>query len=149
MEPQLVSDQLEIYNLQTRYSLTIDSGDYDGLDDVFTAEGVADYSPAGFASTLDLREIKESCRVALEPLTSVQHTNGNHWADIDGDRARAGCYFRVHMFLEGTPGGEHFEMGGKYEDDLVRTADGWRIERRKLSILSADGNRDVRYGENR
>jgi ketosteroid isomerase-like protein len=140
---QTVIDKQAIHDLQVFYSMSIDSGDYDNLDDVFTPDVVSDYDHAG--THVGIEEIKDACRIALDSLTSAQHTNGNHWAEIDGDTARAGSYFTVHMYGEGTPGGEHFQMGGKYEDQLLRTRQGWRICRRSMRVLWSDGNRDVRF----
>lgn len=142
-EIQKVIDKQAIHDLQVFYSLSIDSGAYDNLDCVFTNDIVSDYGHAGTHNSIG--EIKNACRLALEPLTTAQHTNGNHWAEIDGDSARAGCHFTVHMYREGTPGGEHFEMGGEYEDELVRTDDGWRISHRVMRLLWSDGNRAVRF----
>ena len=98
---------------------------------------------AGYAD--GVTAVKETCRVALDPLTAVQHINGNHMAHIDGDTAAASCYFHVHQVRAGTPGGDHFEMGGRYEDELERHPDGWRIRRRRLTIIWSNGNPAVRW----
>ena len=140
---QNVIDKQAIHDLQVFYSRSIDHGHYDNLDKVFTPDVIADYGFAGTYQGVD--GLKETCAIALDPLTTAQHTNGNHWAEIDGDTATAGCYFTVHMFREGTPGGEHFGMGGEYEDQLIRTGDGWRIKRRAMNLLWSEGNRDVRF----
>jgi hypothetical protein len=71
--------------------------------------------------------------------------NTNQWAEIDGDLAQAGCYFMVHMHKEGVTGGEHFEMGGRYDDELVRAAGGWQFSKRTITILWSDGNPKVRW----
>lgn len=143
MDVQELADKRAIMELQVRYSKAIDTGNYDDLDNVFLPDVVADYGRAGQHQGVD--KIKDTCREALDPLTGVQHLNGNHWAEIDGDTARAGCYFSVHQYLDGMPGGEHYRMGGEYVDDLVRTDAGWRISRRSLTLIWADGNPDVRY----
>jgi hypothetical protein len=143
MNSQTVIDKQAIKDLQVAYSLTIDSGRYEDLDEVFTPDVVADYGHAGRHQ--GIASIQDACRVALDSLDGVQHLNGNHWAEIDDDRASAGCYFTVHQFRKDTPGGDHYRMGGRYDDELVRTADGWRITRRSLVVLWADGNPDVRF----
>ena len=143
MDTQTLEDKQAISDLQNYYSFSIDSGEYDNLEDVFVPDVIADYGVAGFNEGLE--QVKSTCRNALDPLTSAQHMNGNNWADIDGDEAIAGCYFQVHMYLESAPGGEHFEMGGRYDDELIRTAGGWRIEKRKITILWSQGNADIRY----
>jgi hypothetical protein len=143
MNAQDLADKQAIRDLQNFYSVSLDAGQYDNLDEVFVVDVIADYGPAGYNE--GVAAVKETCRIALEPLTAVQHINGNHIAQIDGHTAIASCYFHVHQFREGTEGGDHFEMGGRYDDELERLQEGWRIKRRKLTIIWSDGNSDVRW----
>ena len=137
-----ILDKQHIRELQNRYSYAIDSGQYDKLDGIFTPDATYNFVTG---STDNLEALKITIRDALQPLSSSQHINGNQWAEIEGDRATAGCYFTVHMFKEGTVDGEHFEMGGRYDDELLRTSDGWRFTSRTITILWSDGNRKVRW----
>ena len=139
---QEIPDKQHIRELQNRYSYAIDSGQYDKLDDMFTPDATYHFVTG---STDNLEALKNTIRDALQPLTSSQHINGNQWAEITGDHATAGCYFTVHMFKEGVADGEHFEMGGRYDDELLRTPDGWRFTSRTITILWSDGNRRVRW----
>lgn len=52
--------------------------------------------------------------------------------EVDGDRAhgRAVCQERLAM-----PGGGDFRLTGRYEDELVRTADGWRFRHREYIVM--------------
>ena len=139
---QEIPDKQHIRELQNRYSYAIDSGQYDKLDGMFTPDATYNFVTG---STDNLEALKNTIRDALQPLTSSQHINGNQWAEIAGDRATAGCYFTVHMFKEGVADGEHFEMGGRYDDELLRTPNGWRFTSRTITILWSDGNRKVRW----
>ena len=139
---QEIPDKQHIRELQNRYSYAIDSGQYDKLDDMFTPDATYHFVTG---STDNLEALKNTIRDALQPLTSSQHINGNQWAEITGDHATAGCYFTVHMFKEGVADGEHFEMGGRYDDELLRTPDGWRFTNRTITIMWSDGNRKVRW----
>ena len=139
---QAIPDKQHIRELQNRYSYAIDSGQYDKLDDMFTPDATYHFVTG---STDNLEALKSTIRDALQPLTSSQHINGNQWAEITGDHATAGCYFTVHMFKEGVADGEHFEMGGRYDDELLRTPDGWRFTNRTITIMWSDGNRKVRW----
>ena len=139
---QEIPDKQHIRELQNRYSYAIDSGQYDKLDDMFTPDATYHFVTG---STDNLEALKSTIRDALQPLTSSQHINGNQWAEITGDHATAGCYFTVHMFKEGVADGEHFEMGGRYDDELLRTPDGWRFTNRTITIMWSDGNRKVRW----
>ena len=139
---QEISDKQDIRELQNRYSYSIDSGQYDNLDVMFTADAIYDFCTG---STDNIEALRKTIQDALQPLTTSQHINGNQWAEIEGDRATAGCYFTVQMYKEGLVDGEHFEMGGRYDDELLRTPDGWRFTRRTITILWSDGNRKVRW----
>ena len=139
---QEIPDKQHIRELQNRYSYAIDSGQYDKLDGMFTPDATYHFVTG---STDNLEALKNTIRDALQPLTSSQHINGNQWAEITGDHATAGCYFTVHMFKEGVADGEHFEMGGRYDDELLRTPDGWRFTNRTITIMWSDGNRKVRW----
>jgi hypothetical protein len=139
---QEIPDKQHIRELQNRYSYAIDSGQYDKLDGMFTPDATYNFVTG---STDNLEALKNTIRDALQPLSSSQHINGNQWAEIAGDRATAGCYFTVHMFKEGVADGEHFEMGGRYDDELLRTPNGWRFTSRTITILWSDGNRKVRW----
>jgi 3-phenylpropionate/cinnamic acid dioxygenase small subunit len=139
---QEIADKQHIQELQNRYSYTIDSGHYDNLDAMFTPDATYHFVTG---SADNIAALKKTIQDALQPLTTSQHINGNQWAEIEGDRARAGCYFTVHMFKEGLADGEHFEMGGRYDDELLRTPDGWRFTSRTITILWSDGNRKVRW----
>lgn len=140
---QELMDKQAIRDLQCCYAFAIDAGDYEQLNVIFTPDAVGDYGRAGYVTGVEA--IKETCRRALSPLTSAQHVNSGHLAEIDGDVAVARCYLHVHLQKENTDGGDYYEMGGRYDDELVRTSDGWRIKRRKLTIFWAKGNPSVRW----
>ena len=137
-----IIDKQHIQELQNYYSYSIDSGQYDQLDAMFTPDATYHFVTG---STDNIESLKNTIRDALSTLTTSQHINGNQWADIDGDLAKAGCYFTVHMYKEGLANGEHFEMGGRYDDELVRTSEGWRFSKRAITILWSDGNPKVRW----
>jgi hypothetical protein len=139
---QEIPDKQHIRELQNRYSYAIDSGHYDNLDTMFTPNATYHFVTG---STDNIEALKKTIQDALQSLTSSQHINGNQWAEIEGDRATAGCYFTVHMFKEGVVDGEHFEMGGRYDDELVRTSEGWRFSKRAITILWSEGNAKVRW----
>ena len=133
----------QIRELQDAYSIAMDHGRYEYFDDIFLEDIQADYGVAGTGKGLE--SLKEICSAALTPLDSVQHMNGNHWSRIDNGTAEAGCYFRVHMTRENAVGGVHFEMGGKYTDQLTLTDAGWRIAKRRIDLIWSSGNPEVRY----
>ena len=132
--------KVAIQELQVRYSIAIDSGDYNILDDIFTPDAVGIYG----RPYIGIEEIKKAMFAGCDYLTSVQHLNGNHWASIQGVNATAGCYLHVIQHLVDTPGGDFHEMGGVYDDQLIFTDNGWRITERKVTIKWSKGNTLIR-----
>ena len=137
-----IKDKRHIQELQNRYSYSIDAGQYDHLDAMFTPDATYHFVTG---STDNIEALKRTIRDALSSVSTSQHINGNQWAEIEGNRATAGCYFTVHMYKKGLTDGEHFEMGGRYDDELVRTSEGWRFSKRAITILWSDGNPKVRW----
>lgn len=126
LTPQQVADRLAIDDLLTRYTMAIDSGDWDQLDTVFTPEAVIDYTSAGgVRGTRD--EIKAWLAKALAAFPVRQHLIANKQVVIDGDTATVRAYFYNPMMMalgDGPP--QPVPGGGYYNHRLVRTTEGWR-----------------------
>lgn len=138
-------DLQEIIDLLHRYACALDEKDWPLLATCFTADAVALYGEAlgrqeGFAA------IENVCRAALGHLDSSQHMISNPEIQVEGDTATARCYVHAQHTKAGTPGGDNVTIGGTYLDELVRTADGWRIRHRELRFLWQEGNQAVLGG---
>ena len=64
----------------------------------------------------------------------------NHEITVEGDSARHSCLVHAQHVRHDAPGGPHFVIGGRYEDRLVRTTQGWKFEHRSLVITWTEGN---------
>lgn len=123
-------ERLAIEETLVRYGTAIDTQNFDLLDTVFTPDATLDYRISGGARG-PLSEAKAWLAKVLVPFTFMQHMIGNLSVEIDGDRASSVCYFYNPMTMGGKDGKEtSFVCGGFYRDQLVRTADGWRISER-------------------
>ena len=69
---QEVADRLEIMDLIARYSVALDSRDYDALDGLFTDDAVLDYRATG-AIKGSLAEMKEFVANAFTMFEGTQH----------------------------------------------------------------------------
>jgi hypothetical protein len=137
-----ISDQLEITDVLNRYSRALDGRDWALLESVFTPDAVVEYGEYG-STNIGPVEVGEHCAGGLEGLDCNQHLLSNIAVEINGDEATSRCYLHAQHVFAGAPGGDFYFLGGGYEDDLVRTDDGWRIKHRRLTVLWADGNPDV------
>jgi len=135
-----IQDRQEIIDLTIAYGWLLDHGPRERLDTVFTPDAVANYMGNEFNS---LAEIIEKIESALGPLTISQHLVSNQQVQLNGDEATCRCYLQAQHTLEGTVGGDNYIMAGRYEDQLVRTSEGWRIKHRALTIDWVEGNPNV------
>lgn len=125
-----MSDRLEIQDLITRYAYAIDEQDWDGLDRVFTADAVIDYTELGGAKG-SLSETKAYLAQAMPTFPAFQHLSTTTRIDIDGDSARTKTILFNPMVMNHEGEERVFFIGLWYNDELVRTADGWRIKHRR------------------
>ncbi|MEM7287036.1 MAG: nuclear transport factor 2 family protein [Actinomycetota bacterium] len=130
-------DTQEIVDLTIAYGWILDHGPRSDLDQVFTPDAVAIYGGQRFDG---LPAIIEKVEASLGHLTVSQHIVANQQVAIDGDTATCRCYLHAQHTKRGTEGGDNYIVAGRYIDDLVRTAEGWRITHRILDVDWTDGN---------
>ena len=131
-----LQDRQEIMDLTIAYTWALDMREFELLRDIFLPEATA----LLVDERIGVDSIIERVRSALEPLDASHHLIGNHQVTLDGDRATCRCYLQAQHVRQGTQGGSNYIFAGRYEDNLVRTAAGWRIARRTLVRVWSDGN---------
>jgi len=131
-----LQDRQEIMDLTIAYTWALDMREFELLRDIFLPEATA----LLVDERIGVDSIIERVRSALEPLDASHHLIGNHQVTVDGDRATCRCYLQAQHVRQGTQGGSNYIFAGRYEDNLVRTAAGWRIARRTLVRVWSDGN---------
>lgn len=127
-------ERLAIQETLTRYAHALDSRQPELLQQVFTADADIDYSACGGAHG-SVGEWHEWLVGAMSHFESWQHLLSNFVIELDGDTAQSltRCYNPLQGRNEdGTRYVNH--VGCHYRDQLVRTADGWRICKRQLGI---------------
>ncbi|MGI9642884.1 MAG: nuclear transport factor 2 family protein [Acidimicrobiia bacterium] len=137
------TDHQAIVEVTLAYAWSLDSGNWDGLDAVFTPNASADLlgrRSEGRAA------IAERVRSSLAPFDSTQHIVTNHQIEVSGDTAHCRCYLQAQHIRKGAPGGDYYIIAGRYEDDLLRTSDGWRIDHRLLAAMWTEGNAAISGG---
>ncbi len=131
-----LQDRQEIMDLTIAYTWALDMREFELLRNIFLPEATA----LLVDERIGVDSIIERVRSALEPLDASHHLIGNHQVTVDGDRATCRCYLQAQHVRQGTQGGSNYIFAGRYEDNLVRTAAGWRIARRTLVRVWSDGN---------
>lgn len=118
----------ELRTLVERYASVVDSRDFDRFADVFTTAGVLS-TPNG--ERHGLAQIR-AAMAGLHRYDSTDHVVGTSNVEIDGSTATGQVESTAHHYTDG--GATDRIMKITYHDTYVRTADGWRIERRRLEV---------------
>lgn len=136
------ADKAAIIEALNLYAFALDARQWDLFDRVFTEDVEAVFGPAG-AAWIGLTEFKRSFAEFHDTLDSHVHTMMGHLVDVDGDTAHAFSYGNWLLVREAAEGGSTWLGTGYYDDELVRTDQGWRIKRRVCRLLSWSGNPSV------
>jgi 3-phenylpropionate/cinnamic acid dioxygenase small subunit len=135
---QELLDERDIRTVLHRYAAALDQKDWNLLASCFIPDASAHYGMIG--ELTGYAAIEQVCRTALQPMSRTQHLIGNVEVVLDGDAATSSCYMHAQHVRPGAPGGETNIIAGRYQDELVRTAQGWRIRRRTLDVWWTFGN---------
>jgi hypothetical protein len=122
-----ISDRMEIQQLLVDYSTAIDNRRFDDLDRVFTRDAYIDYTELGGIAGV-YPDVKAWLADVLPNFPAYFHMLGNFDIRIDGDTASS----RTILFNPMKLGDDDQVMfcGLWYDDEFIRTADGWRMTRR-------------------
>ncbi|MEW1926333.1 nuclear transport factor 2 family protein [Streptomyces sp. NPDC088360] len=144
VELAAVMDRLAIDSLITEYAVTVDDGDWDAYQGLFTPDGRADYSSAGGIDA-SAAEVAGWLAGTMELFPMRQHLIVNRrlrFGTLDqdiGDIAQVQAdYVNPMRFTarEGESGGNSgasessapdFICGGRYAFTTLRTPQGWRL----------------------
>ncbi len=123
-----ISDRMEIQQLLVDYSTAIDNRRFDDLDRVFTPDAYIDYTElGGIAGTFG--DVKVWLAEVLPNFPAYFHMLGNFDIRINGDTASSRTILFNPMKL--SDDNEQIMFCGLwYDDEFIRTADGWRMTRR-------------------
>lgn len=131
MTAEQLSDRIEIDDLLTRYATGVDRRDWDLWESCFTPDAFIDYSAFG-GTKGTVAEVRRWLEDVMTRFPMSQHLVVNREIRIAGDTATCRSAFYNPMALPTGRGDERqlFFCGGYYCDELVRTAEGWRIRAR-------------------
>ncbi|MGH9287750.1 MAG: nuclear transport factor 2 family protein, partial [Acidimicrobiales bacterium] len=128
-----LEDRALISERVIKYAIGVDRRDWEMFADCFTDPVHVDFSASGVpAADFARDDLVDLVRVPLSGFTATQHLSPNHvieFDDNDPDRAICYSYMYAQHYLEGSEGGDFFLLRGSYTNHMLRTPDGWRIER--------------------
>ena len=126
-----ISDRLEIQQLLVAYSTAIDTRRFDDLDQVFTPDAYIDYRAMGGIDG-QFPDVKKWLSEILPNFPAYSHLIGNFDVRVTRDSTGDTAKSRILCFNPMVLGddGQVLFCGLWYDDEFVRTAEGWRMTRR-------------------
>ena len=136
---QELTDRAAIADTVIAYATAVDTRDWGRLGALFTDDARWEYSGSGERLS-GPDAIVARISASIKRLDATHHLNGNHVTAVHGDEAEHTCYYQAQHVRLGLPGGEKFLAGGRYDDQLRRTPDGWRFTYRRITSVWTEGN---------
>jgi ketosteroid isomerase-like protein len=141
---QELNDERDIRSVYCTYCDAIDDKDFDRLTEVFTADAWQDYretlGPDGLMQGTE--PLIAGAKIHMGEGSNcgrTHHNVMNFRISLSGDTATAKVhYYAVHRGVRKHEGAL-YSMWGEYDDQLVRTADGWRVNHRMYRSFMTEG----------
>ncbi|WP_166907243.1 nuclear transport factor 2 family protein [Mycobacterium sp. DL440] len=124
-------DRLDVIDVLVRYATGIDRRDWPLFRTVFTDDCVLDYGEIGKWNGVDA--VTDFMDQSHAMAGHTMHRLSNHAITVDGDTATARTYIDGLILAQDNNSGVN--AVGFYDDELVRTAAGWKIARREFTAV--------------
>ena len=130
------NDEVAIQQLLNRYCHELDRGDIAAVVEMFSDDAVLlpEYEGSGeHVGRAAIAAWYTRYRAATsQAVRGLRHKISTAMIQVDGDRATAVCYLDADA-VDRTSGRRSL-TGGRYEDELIRQGDRWRIRQRRIII---------------
>jgi ketosteroid isomerase-like protein len=142
-----IRDRIVILETKYAYCRHADALDAEGMLALVTDDCVVNYFGADEAQTMRGKAALRAMLTAYLPNTiSSSHHISNSEVQFDGqNRAVLHCYMYSWQRFRGYPGLADCHRWGRYEDQFVRTSEGWRMSH--VRLLSHGEYGATRIGE--
>ncbi len=116
--------------------------------EVFAPEIIVDMVSLGMPEVKKMTadELCASWEQGFSGLDAVFHLAGNHTVDLDQAQSEADvfCYSSATHFKKSATNGNTRTFNGTYNLHLLKTAEGWRIDRFKYNLKYMEGNLELK-----
>lgn len=145
---RVVEDRLELLNLEGAYGPAYDSRQGEVWAALFTDDGVYEGRQlAGLGPQNFIRGRESLARFCNTQSSSGMHAMQAPHLELDGDRATGRVHFRFQSMRVDEHGRTHGrEVVGYYDVAYLRTAHGWRMQRRITNYLEIVQRLTLPYG---
>jgi hypothetical protein len=144
LDRQDIEDTISRYSMGQDAHQGEDSNVLQQWDETFAANGTVDYSVAGgpvgsYQGLAKWMRGDAGKPGSMSGFSNWQHMLSLPLVTLSGDTAKARTDFLATHRGRADQGMDiHYNASGAFHDDLVRTADGWRIHFRRLEVYFGD-----------
>jgi len=130
-----LEDVRDIFNLAAEYCYAADSQNPEAYASVFAEDGILDVGPMG--GQIEGRDaIRQFCHETFPPAVSFSiHYLHNPHIVVCGDTAKGRFYWEAPITWR--PTNEAVWQAGSYDDQYVRTEEGWKIKKKLVTFYYA------------
>jgi hypothetical protein len=139
--PERLLDRLAVSDLVHRYATAVDTRDWSLFRLCFTERPEFDLSTWNGVPAARVRADvwAKGVRAGLSGFDATQHLSANHVITLEPDGAHCTSQMQARHFLDG----ECYTLGGHYDNAMLPTPEGWRIDRCRLTVTWHDGPREL------
>lgn len=134
-------DRLAISDVVHQYATAVDRRDWSLFRACFTERPEFDLSSWNGvpATRVPADAWGRGVRAGLSGFDATQHTSANHVIRLEGEGGHCTSQMQARHVLDG----ECYTLGGHYDNGLLRTSEGWRIDRCRLIVTWHEGPREL------
>jgi ketosteroid isomerase-like protein len=131
----MTKDHIEIQATISQYSVAAGMRDVDTIVSTFAVDGVWDVAALP-APVKGHEALRTAMKALLEPMENFFQLNAPAIIELHGDRATARTGIREGGKLAGS--NIVLDVMAFYDDELLRTPQGWKFARRKLTVVAVN-----------
>lgn len=143
---QAALDREQIIETINAIGIYADADEWDLVAAQFADEVILDYTSyatasagAAEAETISPQDVVTAWQTVLPGYEYTQHIIGNHQVELNGDEATARSNVHATHVLEG----DFWIFLGDYEHHLIRTDEGWKVDRMTANLRAELGNPEL------
>ncbi len=143
-ELQRLADRAAISDVVLGYATGLDRHDWKLYRSIFTDEIEMDFRSVGLPEARVKADAwVADAKVLFAGFDATQHLSANHVHDVRGDEATCISYMQAEHFVTKDDALLRWTIGGYYTNELVRTAQGWKLRKITLTVTWQTGDPDV------
>jgi hypothetical protein len=141
-------DQNKIAEVITTYSnifIQADNRDWEACKSSFVDEPEIDYASLNGQPATRVKAVGliAQWKQFLPKFKFTLHYLTNHQVKLEGQAATGSCYGHAIHHLPNATGNDVWGVYGTYDFELVKTAQGWRVDKMRYDHRYQDGNPDL------